>query len=349
VVMAPPIAPPERRDGVGRPVSAEGQAGGDAVGGPVPDFSGTNVQEAGVDEPDIVKTDGRRIFAVTDRTLRIVAPGGGVTASLALDGFGHQLLIRGDRVLVVASKGGSPDSPVIGRPVAPETAPVSSVTIVTEIDVSGPPTVTRTMEIDGRFVDARQNGAVARLVIDSAPDVIVPGPAGTVAAEVRRAHPEVWISVSATTRQPRPGEENGVHYWFVSDEEFDRMVAEGDLLEWAVVHKAARYGTPRQPVDLALASGHPAMLEIDLQGARQVRRTMPDALFVFLKPPSWEELVRRLVGRGTETEEERTRRLATAKEELAAEAEFDVAIVNHEVHDAAEQLVALMEQSPTDL
>jgi guanylate kinase len=172
---------------------------------------------------------------------------------------------------------------------------------------------------------------------------------GTVAAEVRRAHPEVWISVSATTRPPRPGEENGVHYWFVSDEEFDRMVAEGDLLEWAVVHKAARYGTPRQPVDLALASGHPAMLEIDLQGARQVRETMPGALFVFLAPPSWAELERRLVGRGTETEEERTRRLETAKDELAAESEFDVTIVNHEVHDAAEQLVALMEQSPTDL
>jgi guanylate kinase len=172
---------------------------------------------------------------------------------------------------------------------------------------------------------------------------------GTVAAEVRRAHPEVWISVSATTRPPRPGEENGVHYWFVSDEEFDRMVAEDDLLEWAVVHKSARYGTPRQPVDLALASGHPAMLEIDLQGARQVRETMPDALFVFLKPPSWDELVRRLVGRGTETEEERARRLVTAEEEMAAEAEFDVTIVNHEVHDAVEQLVALMEQSPTDL
>ncbi|WP_395658716.1 guanylate kinase [Nocardioides sp.] len=172
---------------------------------------------------------------------------------------------------------------------------------------------------------------------------------GTVAAEVRRCHPEVWISVSATTRPPRPGEVNGVHYWFVSDEEFDRMVAHDELLEWAVVHKAARYGTPRQPVDLALASGRPAMLEIDLQGARQVRRTMPEALFVFLKPPSWEELVRRLVGRGTESEDERARRLETAREELAAEDEFDRTIVNHEIHDAAEQLVALMEPSPTDL
>ena len=179
----------------------------------------------------------------------------------------------------------------------------------------------------------------SRLVVLAGPTAVGKG---TVAAEVRRTHPEVWISVSATTRTPRPGEENGVHYWFVSDDEFDRMVAEGDLLEWAVVHKAARYGTPRQPVDLALASGRPAMLEIDLQGARQVRRTMPDALFVFLKPPSWEELVRRLVGRGTETPEERDRRLQTARGELAAESEFDITLVNHEVHAAAEELVALM-------
>jgi guanylate kinase len=186
----------------------------------------------------------------------------------------------------------------------------------------------------------------SRLVVLAGPTAVGKG---TVAAEVRRNHPEVWLSVSATTRAPRPGEENGVHYWFVSDAEFDRMVAEGELLEWAVVHKAARYGTPRQPVDLALASGRPALLEIDLQGARQVRETMPEALFVFLKPPSWEELVRRLVGRGTETEDERTRRLETAREELAAESEFDVTIVNREIHAAADELVALMVQSPTDL
>jgi guanylate kinase len=176
--------------------------------------------------------------------------------------------------------------------------------------------------------------------------VVLAGPTavgkGTVAAAVRERHPDVWISVSATTRPPRPGEVDGVHYWFVSDEEFDAMVDKGDLLEWAVVHKAARYGTPRGPVDLALASGHPAMLEIDLQGARQVRETMPEALFVFLKPPSWDELVRRLVGRGTESEAERERRLETARAELAAESEFDVTIVNHEVHAAADELVALM-------
>ena len=168
---------------------------------------------------------------------------------------------------------------------------------------------------------------------------------GTVAAYVRTHHPEVWISVSATTRHPRPSEVHGRHYWFVSDEEFDRLVADGALLEWAVVHKKARYGTPRRPVEQALADGRPALLEIDLQGARQVRASMPEALFVFLKPPSWEELVRRLVGRGTETEEERERRLETAREELAAESEFDVTVENTEVHLAAEQLVALMKGS----
>lgn len=187
--------------------------------------------------------------------------------------------------------------------------------------------------------------ARTRLIVLAGPTAVGKG---TVAAEVRRSHPEVWISVSATTRPPRPGEVDGVHYWFVSDAEFDRMVAEGELLEWALVHKSARYGTPRGPVEEALAAGRPAMLEIDLQGARQVRTTMPEALFVFLKPPSWDELVRRLVGRGTETEAERARRLETAHEELAAEAEFDVTIVNHEVHDAAEELVALMVGAHTD-
>jgi guanylate kinase len=165
---------------------------------------------------------------------------------------------------------------------------------------------------------------------------------GSVSADIRAHHPEVWISVSATTRAPRPGEQHGVHYWFVSDAEFDRMVAGDDLLEWAVVHTAARYGTPRGPVEEALAAGRPALLEIDLQGARQVHAAMPEALMVFLAPPSWEELVRRLVGRGTEDEEERERRLATARRELAAEAEFDVTVVNHEIHAAAEELVALM-------
>ena len=147
---------------------------------------------------------------------------------------------------------------------------------------------------------------------------------GTIAAYVRDHHPEVWISVSVTTRRPRPGEQEGRHYWFVSEQEFDRMVAADELLEWAVVHGSARYGTPRRPVEQALADRRPALLEIDLQGARQVRASMPGSLFVFLKPPSWEELVRRLEGRDTETPQERERRLETAREELAAEKEFDV-------------------------
>ncbi len=166
---------------------------------------------------------------------------------------------------------------------------------------------------------------------------------GTLAAWVREQHPEVWVSVSATTRRPRPGEVDGVHYHFVSDEEFERMATAGELLEWAVVHGRARYGTPRAPVEEVLASGRPALLEIDLQGARQVRGSMPEALFVFLAPPSWGELVRRLVGRGTEDEEERRVRLETARVELAAAREFDVTVVNDDVRRAGEELVSLME------
>ena len=169
---------------------------------------------------------------------------------------------------------------------------------------------------------------------------------GSVSAYIRRHHPEVWISVSATTRRPRPGEVDGEHYHFVSDAEFDRMVKDGEMLEWAVVHGAAKYGTPRLPVEAALTQGTHALLEIDLQGARQVREAMPEALFVFLAPPSWEELVSRLVGRGTESEAERERRLRTAREELAAEAEFDVTVVNDEIPSAAEELVALVLDPP---
>jgi guanylate kinase len=165
---------------------------------------------------------------------------------------------------------------------------------------------------------------------------------GTVSADIRARYPEVWLSVSATTRARRPGEVHGEHYWFVEESEFDRMVDEGELLEWAVVHGRHRYGTPRRAVEEALTEGRPALLEIDLQGARQVRETMPEALFVFLAPPSWEELVRRLVGRGTETVAERERRLETARIELAAEKEFDVTIVNAEVHQATDELVQCM-------
>lgn len=165
---------------------------------------------------------------------------------------------------------------------------------------------------------------------------------GTVAAWIREHHPEVWLSVSATTRPPRPGEIDGVHYHFLSGEDFARKVGEGEMLEWAVVHGRASYGTPRGPVDAALADGKLPLLEIDLQGARQVRATMPQARFVFLTPPSWEELVSRLVGRGTETAQERAVRLDTAKVELAAQQEFDHVIVNDDIRRAAEELVSLM-------
>lgn len=178
----------------------------------------------------------------------------------------------------------------------------------------------------------------ARLVVLAGPTAVGKG---TVAACVRRTHPEIWISVSVTTRAPRPGEIDGVHYLFVTEAEFDAMVAADGLLEWAVVHRAARYGTPRAPVEEHLAAGQPALLEIDLQGARQVHARMPEALMCFLAPPSWAELERRLLGRGTEGPAERERRLATARVELAAEEEFDVTIVNTNVESACEELVDL--------
>lgn len=165
---------------------------------------------------------------------------------------------------------------------------------------------------------------------------------GTVSADVRSRYPEVAISVSATTRRPRPGEVDGVHYHFVTEQQFDDMIAGGELLEWALVHGRQRSGTPRHAVETALSSGHPVLLEIDIQGARQIRTTYPQAQFVFLAPPSWDELVSRLVGRGTEDDEERERRLASAKVELAAEPEFDRTIVNHDVRQAADDLVSLM-------
>ncbi|GAA1729001.1 guanylate kinase [Aeromicrobium alkaliterrae] len=185
--------------------------------------------------------------------------------------------------------------------------------------------------------------AGSRLVVLAGPTAVGKG---TVTTCVRRDHPDIWVSVSATTRAPRPGEVDGEHYHFLDDAEFDRLVETDGLLEWAVVHKAARYGTPRAAVEAQLRTGSPALLEIDLQGARQVREAMPDALLVFLAPPSFEELERRLVGRGTESAEERERRLETAREELAAEGEFDVTIVNTDVESACQELVDLLRSAP---
>ncbi|MFD8868815.1 guanylate kinase [Streptomyces sp. NPDC059590] len=174
---------------------------------------------------------------------------------------------------------------------------------------------------------------------------VLSGPSGvgksTVVAHMRKAHPEVWLSVSATTRKPRPGERHGVQYFFVDDGEFDKLIANGELLEWAEF-AGNRYGTPREAVQDRLAAGEPVLLEIDLQGARQVRESMTDAQLVFLAPPSWEELVRRLTGRGTEPPEVIERRLEAAKTELAAEPEFDVTLVNTSVEDVAQELLTLM-------
>ncbi|MEU9059292.1 guanylate kinase [Streptomyces sp. NPDC048430] len=177
---------------------------------------------------------------------------------------------------------------------------------------------------------------------------VLSGPSGvgksTVVAHMRKVHPEVWLSVSATTRKPRPGERNGVHYFFVEDEEFDKLIANGELLEWAEF-AGNRYGTPRRAVLDRLEAGEPVLLEIDLQGARLVRQSMPEAQLVFLAPPGWDELVRRLTGRGTESQEVIERRLAAAKVELAAEAEFDTTLVNTSVEDVARELLTLMLQA----
>jgi len=174
---------------------------------------------------------------------------------------------------------------------------------------------------------------------------VLSGPSGvgksTVMACLRAKHPQVWLSVSATTRAPRPGEVDGETYHFVNAQEFAAMVGRGEFLEWAEFAGHA-YGTPRAPVDEHLALGVPVILEIELSGARQVRASQPGALFVFLTPPSWDVLVERLIGRGTEPAEVIERRLQVATVELAAAAEFDETIVNDDVQAVCERLVALM-------
>ena len=188
-------------------------------------------------------------------------------------------------------------------------------------------------------------GTPARLTVLSGPSGVGKG---TVVAEVRRRHPGVWVSVSVTTRRPRPGERDGEHYHFLTDAEFDRLIATDGLLEWAE-YAGNRYGTPVAPVQEQLASGSPALLEIELQGARQVRARAPEAQLVFLAPPSWAELVSRLAGRGTEHPEVQERRLALAQAELDAAGEFDVVVVNDDVARAADELVRLLTAPPSGL
>ena len=181
--------------------------------------------------------------------------------------------------------------------------------------------------------------ARAKITVLSGPTAVGKG---TVVKHLLKNCDEVHLSISATTRDPRPGEEHGKDYYFVTDAEFDAMIERDEMLEWALVHGKHRYGTPRGPLTEAVAAGKLVLLEIDLQGAREVKKSEPEAQLVFLLPPSWEELERRLIGRGTESAAEQQRRLETAKTELAAAAEFDEQIVNDEIERAAAALLDTM-------
>lgn len=180
-----------------------------------------------------------------------------------------------------------------------------------------------------------------------APVVVLSGPSAvgksTIVRCLRERIPELHFSVSVTTRAPRPGERHGVDYSFVSPEQFQRLVDDGALLEWAEIHGGLhRSGTPAEPIKAATAAGHPVLIEVDLAGARAVKQAMPEALTVFLAPPSWEVLESRLTGRGTETPEIMDRRLATARAELAAKDDFDRVVVNSQLESACAELVSLL-------
>jgi guanylate kinase len=174
---------------------------------------------------------------------------------------------------------------------------------------------------------------------------VIAGPSGvgkgTLVKALQDRFPQLFVSVSATTRKPREGERDGEHYHFVSDAEFDSLAESGGLLEWAR-YAHTRYGTPREPVTSALARGQKVILEIDLQGARQVRSTCPGALQVFIAPPSLAELEARLRGRGTETDEQIATHLLAAEAEMAAAGEFDAVVVNDRVERATDELVGLL-------
>lgn len=180
-----------------------------------------------------------------------------------------------------------------------------------------------------------------------APVVVLSGPSAvgksTIVRRLRERIPDLHFSVSVTTRAPRPGEIDGVDYSFVSPQRFQQLIDEGQLLEWAEIHGGLhRSGTPAQPIRDATLAGHPVLIEVDLAGARAVKRAMPEALTVFLAPPSWEVLESRLTGRGTESPEVMSRRLATARAELAAQDDFDRVVVNSQLESACAELVSLL-------
>lgn len=177
--------------------------------------------------------------------------------------------------------------------------------------------------------------------------IVLAGPSGvgksSIVTELRKLLPELFFSVSATTRDPRRGEVDGVHYRFVGPDGFEDLLARDELLEWAEIHGGLqRSGTPREPVERHLAAGDPVLVEVDLNGARSMKAAMPEAITVFVEPPSFEELERRLRERNTESPAQFARRLETAREELAARSEFDVELVNHDVEDVAARLVDLL-------
>lgn len=185
-----------------------------------------------------------------------------------------------------------------------------------------------------------RSGAVGRVVVLSGPSAVGKS---SVVRRLRDEMPDLHFSVSATTRPPRPGEIDGVDYHFVSAEEFQRLIDKGELLEWAEIHGGLqRSGTPARPVSEAAAAGRPVLIEVDLAGAKAVKKAMPESLTVFLAPPSWEALEQRLVGRGTETPEAIARRLTTARAELAAQDEFDVVVVNSQLESACAELLSLL-------
>ena len=282
---------------------------------------------------------------------RVAAAQAAIAARRARAAIKHDIATRTRTALDAAQRGwDDPSSAEASLRVTellgsvPTLGPTRTAKVMAELEISDKKRVgglgIRQRQKLREYLTARQGAEPSRLVVLAGPTAVGKG---TVSAHIRENYPDVMLSVSATTRKPRPGEVDGVHYYFVSDEEFDRMVAAGELLEWAVVHNSFRYGTPRPPIDVALAAGKRVLLEIDLQGARSVRRVMPEALLVFLLPPTWEELVRRLIGRGTESPEEQQRRLGTAKVELAAQDEFDARVVNREVSQAAREVVELMD------
>lgn len=242
------------------------------------------------------------------------------------------------------------DSPEAGLRVrelltsVPTLGPVRAAKVMTELGIAESKRaaglgVRQRTELWNYLLGRETGVAPGRLVVLAGPTAVGKG---TVSSFIRENYPDVLLSVSATTRPPRPGEVDGVHYYFVDDAEFDRMIEAHELLEWAVVHNSYRYGTPRPPIDAALAAGKRVLLEIDLQGARSVKSEIPTAVRVFLLPPTWEELVRRLTGRGTEDPADQARRLETARVELAAQDEFDYRVVNTDVGTAAREVVELM-------